>query len=107
MDLDQLPVADARIARVVIEPGRIEVRLRDWQERPISIVFGEVVRVESQDWIGLDLSHIEVSSVVPPLGDGPATAIRRFDFASAWATEAPVLRVFAGNFAVHRDKRVG
>ncbi len=57
MDFSELPLSDAVVVDVVIQPDVVVVNCLDWKEVPMRLEFEGVIAVELYNPIGVDLSH--------------------------------------------------
>jgi hypothetical protein len=106
MELDQLPVSDGHVQKIIPTPYHLKVIFIDWQEKQWVIEFEELLAFESFCIENKELDSIQIVSGehyidrVRKVFEEPDLDATCYAFFPAW-TEEPLLRVLAERCQVY------
>ena len=96
--------SDAVILKLVVETDRVEIHLKDWQEREHVVLVEDVLMLEDHGAVGEDISHMCISQsdelvrAACARADETPTEYHSFTFFGAWS-ENPILVFVAGRLS--------
>lgn len=99
MIISELNVSDGQVTEFTVRSGVATVVLKDWQDQVYTLVFNNVVGVESYSPEHVDLCHIKVLTdseqvrKVRSVIEADEDEITEYSFISAW-NDLPILSIF-------------
>jgi len=100
MMISELNVSDGQVTELTVQAGVVKVVLKDWQDNSHTLIFRDVVGVESYSPESVDLCHIKVSTdservrKVCSIVEADENEITEYSFISA-RSDLPILSIFS------------
>ncbi|TDO98872.1 hypothetical protein [Marinomonas balearica] len=108
MIISELNVSDGQVTELTVRSGVVTVVLKDWQSQFYTLVFNNVVGIESYSPENVDLCHIKVLTdsdqirKVRSVIEADEEEITEYSFISTW-NDFPILSVFGEGVEIKKS----